>query len=51
MNQRAEENLLVGIAWIGHTLDPHYHPHKKIIDEIISYKAEEAYDTDDSNPV
>ena len=26
---------MMGIAWIGHTLDPHYTPHQKIIEETI----------------
>ena len=37
MDQRIEENLAIGIAWIGHTLDPHYQPHQKIIDEVVKY--------------
>ena len=38
MHQRDDENLVIGIAWIGHTLDPHYAPHRKIIDEKVSFK-------------
>ena len=40
MNKRAEENLMIGIAWIGHTLDPHYTPHQKIIEETIMLQDE-----------
>lgn len=39
MHQRVREDLVIGIAWIGHTLDPDYDPHKKIISESIDYKA------------
>ena len=39
MHQLVREDLVIGIAWIGHTLDPDYEPHKKIISESIDYKA------------
>ena len=46
MHQRIEENLVIGIAWIGHTLDPHYNPHRKIIDEAVIYEESESDDSD-----
>ena len=38
MDKRVKEDLAVGIAWIGHTLDPDYQPHKEIIAKKIDYK-------------
>ena len=42
MDRRVKEDLAVGIAWIGHTLDPEYQPHKEIIEEKIDYKGDGA---------
>ena len=32
------ENLAIGIAWIGHTLDPQYLPHQNILDKLVYYE-------------
>ena len=39
MHQREREDLVMGIAWIGHTLDPDFEPHSQIIKEVIDYQA------------
>ena len=51
MHKKVKEDLAVGIAWIGHTLDPDYKPHKEIIKERIKLQtAHEISDSeDDSN--
>ena len=38
MHQVEREDLVIAIAWIGHTLDPDYDPHRKIIEDAIEYK-------------
>ena len=38
MHQVEREDLVIAIAWIGHTLDPDYDPHRKIIDDSIEYR-------------
>ena len=32
------ENLAIGIAWIGHTLDPSYLPHRHILDKLVRFE-------------
>ena len=38
MHKRVKEDLAVGIAWIGHTLNPDYKPHKDIIKQKVNFQ-------------
>ena len=40
----------MGIAWIGHTLDPHFEPHAKIINEAIEFQPPIEKEEDRKNP-
>ena len=40
MHKKVREDLVIGIAWIGHTLGPEYALHKNIIKEAIRFKEE-----------
>ena len=38
LKREQQENLAIGIVWIGHTLNPCYLPHRTILDKLITYE-------------